>query len=31
VQYSEDTKFNVSNFYKKSGAMDASKMMNFDK
>jgi hypothetical protein len=31
VQYSEDTKFNVSNFYKSSGAMDASKMMNFDK
>ena len=31
AQYSEDTKFNVSNFYKSSGAMDASKMMNFDK
>jgi hypothetical protein len=31
AHYSEDTKFNVSNFYKSSGAMDASKMMNFDK
>jgi hypothetical protein len=31
VQYSEESKFNVSNFYKSSGAMDASKMMNFDK
>jgi hypothetical protein len=31
AQYSEDTKFNVSNFYKSSGAMDAAKMMNFDK
>jgi hypothetical protein len=31
VQYSEESKFNVSNFYKSSGAMDAAKMMNFDK
>jgi hypothetical protein len=31
VQYNEDSKFNVSNFYKSSGAMDAAKMMNFDK
>jgi hypothetical protein len=31
VQYSEDTRFKVSDFYKNSGAMDASKMMNFDK
>jgi hypothetical protein len=31
VKYSEDTKFKVSDFYKTSGAMDASKMMNFDK
>ncbi|MEA5402966.1 hypothetical protein VB776_08575 [Arcicella sp. DC2W] len=31
AQLSKDRKFNVSDFYKKSGAMDAGKMMNFDK
>ena len=31
VLYSEETKFKVSDFYKNSGAMDAVKMMNFDK
>jgi hypothetical protein len=31
VLYSEETKFKVSDFYKNSGAMDAAKMMNFDK
>jgi hypothetical protein len=31
AQYTEDNKFNVSNFYKNSGAMDGAKMMNFDK
>lgn len=30
VLYSEETKFKVSDFYKNSGAMDATKMMNFD-
>ncbi|MEA5402784.1 hypothetical protein VB776_07655 [Arcicella sp. DC2W] len=30
AQFSKDNKFNVSDFYKKSGAMDAGKMMNFD-
>lgn len=29
--FSKDNKFNVSDFYKNSGAMDAGKMMNFDK
>ena len=28
--FSKDNKFNVSDFYKNSGAMDAGKMMNFD-
>ena len=30
AQYSEESKFSLPDFYKKSGAMDASKMLNFD-
>lgn len=30
AKYSEENKFNMTDFYKKSGAMDASKMLNFD-
>ena len=30
AQYSEESKLNLPDFYKKSGAMDAAKMLNFD-